>query len=72
MAQVKYDALYFEQAMTIFITVKGGVIIRNFVPDSGFGTYAKLTDMVLIYFKTELCKEFLASVGGASVGKICV
>jgi hypothetical protein len=30
---------------------QGGVIFRTFVPDSGFGTYAMLTAMV-IYHKT--------------------
>ena len=27
---------------------QGGVILRTFVPDSGFGTYAMLTTMVIL------------------------
>jgi hypothetical protein len=29
---------------------QGGVIFRTFVPDTGFGTYAMLTAMVILVF----------------------
>jgi hypothetical protein len=30
------------------LAFKGGVIFRTFVPNSGFGTYAMLTAMVIL------------------------
>jgi hypothetical protein len=43
-----YRFLFSEVRAMSTLPFQGGVIFRIFVPDSGFGTYAMLTAMVIL------------------------
>jgi hypothetical protein len=46
--QKDYRFLFSEVRAMSTLPFQGGVIFRTFVPDSGFGTYAMLTAMVIL------------------------